>query len=107
MITNIISLVRFAYRKINQLRNTKQNTKQYFELWLGHIFKNKGENLSEIQKEIAFNLAEYIVTNGAVNEQEFKQDSNNVTAYMEIKNVFGKEKIQELMQSLSKFMLAA
>ena len=47
------------------------------------------------------------MTNGAVNEQEFKQDSNNVTAYMEIKNVFGKEKIQELMQSLSKFMLAA
>lgn len=107
MITNIISLVRYAYKKINQLRNTKQNTKQYFELWLGHILKNKGESLSEIQKEIAFSLAEYIVTNGAVNEQEFKQDSNNVTVYMEIKNVFGKDKIQELMQSLSKFMLAA
>lgn len=107
MITNIISLVRYAYKKINQLRNTKQNTKQFFELWLGHILKNKGEALSEVQKQLAFSLAEYIIENGAVNEQEYKQDSNNITAYMELKNAFGKEKIQELMRSLSKFMLAA
>lgn len=107
MITNIINLVRFAYKQTSQLRSTKSTIKQYFELWLGHILKNTGENLSEVQKNIAFQLAEYIAINGAINILEYKLDKSNAHEFQEMKNAFGEENLPELMQTLSKYMLAA
>lgn len=107
MLTNLINLVRFAYRQITQLKSIKTNAKQFFELWAGHILKNSGSELTQIQRELAFSLAEYILENGAINEQELKSDLGNVQRYLEIRNTFGKERVQEILQTLSKFMLAA
>lgn len=107
MLANLINLVRFAYKTISRLKSAQGNAKQYFELWLGHIFKNSGTVLDGKQRELAFSLALYIMENGALSEQELKSDLGNVQRYLEIRNTFGKEKMQEILQTLSKFMLAA
>lgn len=106
IVTNIINLIRFAYKHSDFLRPISSNSQKYFELWLGHIKKNYGE-LNNEQSELARIISESIILNGALSEEVLKQDRSNAEMYKNIKNQFGKDKVNDILVSLSKFMLAS
>lgn len=106
IITNIISLIRFAYKHDKFLKPLSQNFNKYFSLWIGHIKQNYGE-LNEEQKELAKNISEYIIKNGALSEEVLKQDRSNLEMYRLIKQQFGTDKINTVLVTLSKYLLAS
>lgn len=106
IITNIISLIRFAYKHSEFLRPISANSQKYFGLWLGHIKQNYGE-LNEAQIELARSISEDIIKNGALSEEVIKQNNTNIELYKSMKTEFGRDKINNILVTLSKFMLAS
>ena len=58
--TNLIQLVRFAYKKIESLYSLKSLVAQRFELWCGQAQRE----ISSEQKEVFRKIAHYIAQNG-------------------------------------------
>lgn len=105
IVTNIINLIRFAYKHSDFLRPMSANSQKYFGLWLGHIKQNYGE-LNEAQMELARVISENILINGALSEDEIKTNKN-IELYKSMKTEFGRDKINYILETLSKFMLAS
>lgn len=105
IVTNIINLIRFAYKHSEFLLPMSANSQRYFGLWLGHIKQNYGE-LNEAQIELARVISEDIITNGALSEEVIK-NNKNIELYKSMKAEFGREKIDNILSTLSKFMLAS
>ena len=68
--TNIIQLVRFAFKQIKCLDSLVSTSKQYFNLWLGQ----KQRQLTEKQRDVLSEIVDYIATNGASSVGDIRQD---------------------------------
>lgn len=103
-LTNLIQLIRFAFKTTSELRSLASLAAQRFELWCG---QNQRDVLSETQRYIVREITNYIVCSGACSRADLSA-SKGRQFLMEAKSAFGSmENVDKILQSLSGFMLAA
>lgn len=99
-LTNIIQLVRFAFRQIERLDSVVTTSKQYFNLWLG---QNQRE-ITDKQREVISRIVDYIASNGACTVRDIREDDATHAAQM-IRAFGGMQKADEALQSLYTFVV--
>lgn len=99
-LTNIIQLVRFAFRQIERLDSVVTTSKQYFNLWLG---QNQRE-ITDKQREVISRIVDYIASNGACTVREIREDDATHAAQM-IRAFGNMQKADEALQSLYTFVV--
>lgn len=101
-LTNIIQLVRFAYHQINRLESVVSSAGSYFNLWVGHYQRNF--NLTEKQREIMSQIANYIAYNGACTVNDIRKDDQDRGTQLIL--AFGNmEKANQALQSVFNFIV--
>lgn len=101
-LTNIIQLVRFAYHQINRLESVVSSAGSYFNLWVGHYQRNF--NLTEKQREIMSQIANYIAYNGACTVSDIRKDDQDRGTQLIL--AFGNmEKANQALQSVFNFIV--
>jgi type I restriction enzyme R subunit len=101
-LTNLIQLVRFAFRIIPELKSLPSRAEQYFNLWCGQNQRPLTENQKLILKEIVG----YIVANGTYTGDDVRED--NMQIYARLVQSFGSpEIVNETLKSLNEWLLAA
>ena len=99
-LTNIIQLVRYAFRQIERLDNVVATSKQYFNLWLG---QNQRE-ITDKQREVISRIVDYIASNGACTVKDIREDDATHAAQMI--RVFGNmQKADDALRSLYTFVV--
>ncbi len=99
-LTNIIQLVRFAYRQTNRLESAYPSARQMFNLWSGQ----KQMDITPRQKELVSRIVEYIAANGACTVQDIR--SNDVTHAAQLTKAFGgRQKADEALESAYRFIV--
>ena len=99
-LTNLIQLVRYAFKMIPELRSLHSLASQRFELWCGQIQRP----LTETQKEIMRQIVGYIVANGTYTNTELRDE--NLTVFAQLVKSFGSANVvNEVLGSLSGWML--
>ena len=99
-LTNIIQLVRFANHQIEKLESLYPLAQQRFNLWYGQMQRT----VTEAQIAIIRQIVDYIASNGACTIKEIIEDDKTRAA--QLINAFGgREKADEALISLSKFLL--
>ena len=102
-LTNIIQLVRFAFKTAPELRSLTSLAAQRFELWCG---QNQRDTLSDTQRYIVNEITNYIVSNGTYTLAVMRE--KNIALLAKSKKEFGTlDAIGKILSSLSTFMLAA
>lgn len=99
-LTNIIQLVRFAFRQIDRLESVVTTSKQYFNLWLG---QNQRE-ITDKQREVISRIVDYIASNGACTVRDIREDDATHAAQM-IQAFGGMQKADEALRSLYTFVV--
>lgn len=99
-LTNIIQLVRFAFRQIERLDSVATTSKQYFNLWLG---QNQRE-ITDKQREVISRIVDYIASNGACTVKDIREDDATHAAQM-IRVFGGMQKANEVLRSLYTFVV--
>ncbi len=99
-LTNIIQLVRFAFRQIERLDSVVATSKQYFNLWLG---QNQRE-ITDKQREVISRIVDYIAANGACSVKDIRADDATHAAQM-IRAFGNMQKADEALQSLYTFVV--
>ena len=99
-LTNIIQLVRFAFRQIERLDSVVTTSKQYFNLWLG---QNQRE-ITDKQREVISRIVDYIASNGACTVRDIREDDATHAAQM-IRAFGNIQKADEALHSLYKFVV--
>lgn len=99
-LTNIIQLVRFAFRQIERLDSVVTTSKQYFNLWLG---QNQRE-ITDKQREVISRIVDYIASNGACTVRDIREDDATHAAQM-IQAFGGMQKADEALRSLYTFVV--
>ncbi len=101
MLTNLIQIVRYAYKKNQKLSSLLKGYAQRFNLYCGQAQRE----LSEDQKEIMRRIADYVIHGGAISVMEL----NEIDTDLWRKGVtrFGASTLGEEMQVMSKFLLKA
>lgn len=99
-LTNIIQLVRFAFRQIDRLESVVTTSKQYFNLWLG---QNQRE-ITDKQREVISRIVDYIASNGACTVRDIREDDATHAAQM-IRAFGGMQKADEALRSLYTFVV--
>ncbi len=79
-LTNIIQLVRYAYRQIEKLESVSHSVGKYFNLWVGHWQKNY--KLTDKQRELISQVVDYIASNGACTVKNIREDDKTRAAQM-------------------------
>lgn len=98
--TNIIQLVRYAFRQIERLDSIYVTAQQYFNLWCGQRNNEKTEKQIEVMRQVV----DYIAVNGAVTIPDIRKDDTTKAA--QIIMAFGNlEKAENALQTLSKFII--
>ena len=101
-LTNIIQLVRFAFKRIPELRSLSSMAASRFELWCGQ----NQRPLTDTQKEIIRNVVNYIVANGSATMTDLKEEDRTFVAKMV--RAFGSSgAVDTALISLSQFILKA
>ena len=99
-LTNIIQLVRFAFRQIERLDSIVYTSKQYFNLWLG---QNQRE-ITDKQHEVISRIVDYIAANGACTVRDIRED--DVTHAAQMIRAFGNmQKADDALRSLYTFVV--
>ena len=98
-LTNLIQIVRYAYRKNTVLTSLFGGYVQRFNLYCGQAQRELNENQKEVMKQIA----EYIVQDGAFNLQELNEFEPDLWKKAVV--AFGAKTLATEMQNLSKFIL--
>lgn len=99
-LTNIIQLVRFAFRQIERLESIVGTARQYFNLWMGQIQRK----LTLKQREIISLVVDYIASNGACSIEDIKQDDKTRAAQLIM--AFGdKQNANAALNSLFSFIV--
>lgn len=99
-LTNLIQLVRYAFKLIPELKSLHSFASQRFELWSGQIQRP----LTETQKEIMRQIVSYIVANGTYTNNELREE--NLTVFAQLVKSFGSaDAVNEVLGSLSGWML--
>lgn len=99
-LTNIIQLVRFAFRQIDRLESVVTTSKQYFNLWLG---QNQRE-ITDKQREVISRIVDYITSNGACTVRDIREDDATHAAQM-IRAFGNMQKVDEALYSLYTFVV--
>ena len=99
-LTNIIQLVRFAFRQIDRLESVVTTSKQYFNLWLG---QNQRE-ITDKQREVISRIVDYIASNGACAVRDIREDDATHAAQM-IRAFGNMQKADEALYSLYTFVV--
>lgn len=99
-LTNIIQLVRFAFRQIEKLESVVGTARQYFNLWMG---QNQRE-LTQKQREIISQVVDYIASNGACSIDDIKDDDMTRAAQL-IKAFGSKQNANAALDSLFNFIV--
>ena len=99
-LTNIIQLVRFANHQIEKLEGLYPLAQQRFNLWYGQMQRT----VTETQIAIIRQVVDYIASNGACTIKDILEDDKTRAAQL-IKAFGGKQKADEALISLSKFLL--
>ena len=99
-LTNIIQLVRYAFRQIERLDSVVTTSKQYFNLWLG---QNQRE-ITDKQREVISRIVDYIASNGACTVRDIRED--NATHAAQMIRAFGNmQKADDALRSLYTFVV--
>ena len=99
-LTNIIQLVRFAYRQIERLDSVCTTARQYFNLWCGQWHRD----ISERQKQLMSQIVDYVASNGACTINDIREDDRTQAAQMIA--AFGtKQKADDALLSLFNFVV--
>jgi type I restriction enzyme R subunit len=101
-LTNIIQLVRFAYHQIDRLESVVSSAGSYFNLWVGHYQRNF--NLTEKQREIMSQIANYIAYNGACTVSDIRKDDQDRGTQL-ILAFSNMEKANQALQSVFNFIV--
>ncbi len=101
-LTNLIQLVRYAYKSRIELKSLTSTAASRFELWCGQIHRD----LTDKQKEIMKIIAGYIAANGTYSRSDIAEQDQQLLIQT-IKSFGSKEIVDETLVSLSKFILAA
>ncbi|WP_312394366.1 DEAD/DEAH box helicase family protein [Chryseobacterium sp.] len=101
-LTNIIQLVRFAFKKVPELRSLSSMAASRFELWCGQ----NQRPLTDTQKEIIRNVVNYIVANGSCTMNDIKEEDKPLVVQM-IGNFGSPDAVNIAIISLSQFILKA
>ena len=105
-LTNLISLVRYAFKTTRELHDFISTISRNFELWCGQ--KQRIQPLTDIQRKLALEIAQYIATNGALTVEEIQQDTSNIELLVQSTKAFGStENLSNTLSTLSRFILAA
>lgn len=99
-LTNIIQLVRFAFRQIERLESVVGTARQYFNLWMG---QNQRE-LTPKQREIISQVVDYIASNGACSIDDIKEDDKTRAAQL-IRAFGNKQNANLALDSLFNFII--
>ena len=99
-LTNIIQLVRYAFRQIERLDSVITTSKQYFNLWLG---QNQRE-ITDKQREVISRIVDYIASNGACTVRDIREDDATHAAQM-IRAFGNMQKADDALRSLYTFVV--
>ena len=100
LLTNLIQLVRYAYRQIEKLDTLYITANQYFNLWCGQVQRE----LTEDQKQIFAHIKDYIVSNGSCTIEEYQTVDESEAATL-IVTMGGKAIVRESFRTLSQFII--
>ena len=99
-LTNIIQLVRFAFRQIEKLDSVCVTARQYFNLWCGQWHRE----ISDRQKQLMSQIVDYVASNGACTINDIREDDRTQAAQMIA--AFGtKQKADDALLSLFNFVV--
>lgn len=98
--TNLIQLVRFAFRQTNHLESVYSTAQKYFNLWCGQRNNEKTSAQIEVMRQIV----DYVACNGAVTINDIKEDDKTKAAQL-IKAFGGKDQASNALLSLYKFVV--
>lgn len=99
-LTNIIQLVRYAFRQIERLDCVCTTARQYFNLWCGQWHRD----ISDRQKQLMSQIVDYIAANGACTIRDIREDDKTQAA--QIIAAFGSMKnADEALLSLFNFVV--
>lgn len=99
-LTNIIQLVRFAFRHIPRLESLKGDAAKYFNLWCGQTWRG----ITDTQKNLLQQVVNYIVTNGSCTIEDIKEEDKTQAGQI-IQAFGGLDKANQVLSSLSQFMI--
>ena len=101
-LTNLIELARFAYQQVDKLESAVSSAGRYFNLWVGHYQRNF--HLTDKQREIMSQIANYIACNGACTVKDIRED--NQDRGVQLIRAFGNmSKANEALQSVFNFII--
>lgn len=100
LLTNLIQLVRYAYRQIEKLDTLYITANQYFNLWCGQVQRE----LTDDQKQIFAHIKDYIVANGSCTIEEYRSVDEPNAARL-ILSMGGMAKVRESLLTLSQFII--
>lgn len=98
-LTHLIQIVRYAYKKSSTLISLYTGFNQRFNLYCGQIQRT----LTDEQKDIMRQIAEYIVNDGAIGLIEL--NTYDAELWKKGVNSFGPPTLKQEIQTLSKFIL--
>lgn len=98
-LTNLIQIVRYAYKKNQKLTSLINGYAQRFSLYCGRAQRV----LTEEQKDIMQQIAEYIINDGAITVMELNETDTEL--WKKAVKSFGGKTLASEIQTLSKFIL--
>lgn len=99
-LTNIIQLVRFAFRQIERLDCVCATARQYFNLWCGQWHRD----VSDAQRQLLGEVVDYIAANGACTVRDIRDD--DMTRAARLIQAFGStQSADEALLSLFNFVV--
>ncbi len=101
-LTNLIQLVRYAYKQNSQLRSLGSLAASRFELWCGQAQRP----LSPSQKNLMREIANYIAGNGSCYRSDIAEQDETMLAQM-VQSFESTAHLDEMLATLSRFILAA
>lgn len=99
-LTNIIQLVRYAFRQIERLDCVCTTARQYFNLWCGQWHRD----ISDRQKDLMGQVVDYIAANGACTIRDIRDDDKTQAAQM-IAAFGSMQKADDALLSLFNFVV--
>lgn len=99
VLTNLIQIVRYAYKKNQKLTSLINGYAQRFSLYCGRVQRV----LTEDQKDIMKQIAEYIINDGAISAMELNETDTEL--WKRAVKSFGGVTLASEIQTLAKFIL--
>lgn len=99
-LTNIIQLVRFAFKHIPKLESLRGDAAKYFNLWCGQTWRG----MTDKQNELLGQVVNYIVSNGACTIDDIKEEDKTQAGQL-VQAFGGLQRADAALASLSQFMI--